>query len=378
MNCRFVSRQTTTRRATRQRPAISATSTAIASAAPRARATLEQLLSGAQTYLSSELIAAAEQAVRLGQSGVSDSSARTYKYVTRHFQKFADDQGLDAFDPQTVTLYIGKCFDEGVKKATLRARLNGIRRMAVDAGYPDPLLDPVVQNVRLGAFDRLSSEPRRVTPATVDKLGALLDAAATLAVRRSANLSERQRDLLAKRDRALLLFGFATGRRGAEIAAVRYEDVQRKAHGLLVRIPRSKTNKGDEAEYVGVARRPGQSMCPVQAFEDWCLAADITAGPVFISLARGHEPRAMRGKDIAERLSEIANEAGLPGIWRSHSLRRGVVTSAESINVARSRTRLLTGWKSDAMFPTYADHEEKIVASPVNEIFERAEERGQL
>jgi hypothetical protein len=30
------------------------------------------------------------------------------------------------------------------------------------------------------------------------------------------------------------------------------------------------------------------------------------------------------------------------------------------------------------MFPTYADHENKIGASPVNEIFDQAEARGEL
>jgi hypothetical protein len=86
----------------------------------------------------------------------------------------------------------------------------------------------------------------------------------------------------------------------------------------------------------------------------------------------------MPGEVIAERLAEIAAEANPPGLWRSHSLRRGVVTSAEALNIARSRTRTLTSWKSDAMFTHYADHQEKIAASPIHEIFDEAEARGQL
>jgi integrase len=341
-------------------------------------ATAELLLRGGQDYLSPRLLELAAEGAKLAnRDEIAASSARTYKYLTRHFEAFADEHGLDPFHRNTILLYITDRHQNREKKATLRARLDAIRRLARNAGCDDPMLDPLVQQARRNALSDLAAEPRRVSPATVDVLGVLLQAAQTLAERRSARLSIRQRDLLAKRDRALLLFGFTTGRRGAEIASVRCDDLDRRPTGLLVKFRRSKTNKGDEVEIVGIPRRGGDA-CAVEALEAWMSAAGIEFGSVFITLARGHAPRVMRGEDIAQRLAEIAAEANLPGLWRSHSLRRGVVTSAEALNIARSRTRMLTSWKSDAMFTHYADHQEKIAASPIHEIFDEAEARGQL
>ncbi len=61
---------------------------------------------------------------------------------------------------------------------------------------------------------------------------------------------------------------------------MRYEDIEAKPGGVLVKSLRSKTNQAGEPEYVGIPRRPGPT-CPVRALEDWCVAAGIESGPVF-------------------------------------------------------------------------------------------------
>lgn len=160
------------------------------------------------------------------------------------------------------------------------------------------------------------------------------------------------------RDRALVLFGFGLGRRGSELARVDLEHIEWCPDGLLIKIPYSKTNKSGEPDVIGVPKFVGDPLCPVAALAAWVHRAKITAGAVFVTLSplAGKRGKRIAPLHVSRRLEVIAAKAGLPGVWRSHSLRRGVVTSAEAAGVARSRTRLLTSWKNDAMFGVYADH----------------------
>jgi integrase len=217
------------------------------------------------------------------------------------------------------------------------------------------------------ALKQLRKEPRRTTAATYEMLGPLVDAASP----KAETKNERFRESIRLRDTALILFGFAVGRRGAELAAITIEDIQHQDSGWIVKIPKSKTNRTGEPEIVGVPRFPNDPLCPIAAVEAWMLYADLRSGPIFrtISPIAGKGGGPMRRQDISRRLEAIATRAGLEGFWRSHSLRRGVVTSAEQRGVARSRTRILTGWKSDAMFAIYADHQDKIAQSPLHEIY---------
>ena len=217
----------------------------------------------------------------------------------------------------------------------------------------------------------LPSNPRPVAPATFETLESLVAATESIAKAciRSRRTTTADATSAQLRDRALVLLGFALGRRGAEL--VRVDHIERQPSGILVKIPRTKTNRSGKPEYVGVPSFPGHPLCPVRALDVWLTHAKITSGPVFVTFAptRTSAERRMRAQDVSRQLEAIAEEAGLEGVWRSHSLRRGVVTAAEAAGVVRSRTRTLTGWKSDAMFAVYADHREKIAASPLNETY---------
>jgi integrase len=214
-----------------------------------------------------------------------------------------------------------------------------------------------------------------VAPATYETLSVLVAASEALAGGRVRPQLQKKTDAVAilLRDRALVLLGFALGRRGSELARVDLEHIEWRPDGLLIKIPYSKTNKSGEPEVIGVPKFVGDPLCPVAALATWVHYAKITAGAVFVTLSpvAGKGGKRIAPLDISRRLEAIAAKAGLPGIWRSHSLRRGVVTSAEAAGVARSRTRLLTGWKSDAMFGVYADHRDKIAQSPLHDLYRR-------
>jgi integrase len=289
---------------------------------------------------------------------------------------FCEELRVEPYTPSSVRFYITRRLELNDPKSTLRNRLLAIKHAAVESGHPDPTDNTSVRRIRSNAIRALPArEPRRATPATYEALHELVEAIATTA---RANRRDRAAVAMALRDRAMVLLGFALGRRGSELARVMLEDITRRPGGLLIRIPYSKTNKSGEPEFIGVPRFRGDPLCPVSALDRWLKFAAITSGPIFTTLSPvpGKNGKSVSALDITRRLKSIAARAGLEGFWSSHSLRRGVVTSAEAAGVARSRTNTLTGWKSDAMYAIYADHRNKIAASPLHEIFGQRPRKG--
>ena len=66
--------------------------------------------------------------------------------------------------------------------------------------------------------------------------------------------------------RTLLLFGFHSAMRRSELRAMRWNDVEFKPAGVVVRIPVSKTGVG---QIITLNRRLGE-CCPVRQLELWC------------------------------------------------------------------------------------------------------------
>ena len=84
-----------------------------------------------------------------------------------------------------------------------------------------------------------------------------------------------------RRDRALLLIGFAGALRRSELVALRVEDVSVVAGGLRLRIARSKTDPAGAGAEIGVPRGKHPDTCPVQAFKAWQVVAKRKTGPLF-------------------------------------------------------------------------------------------------
>jgi integrase len=149
------------------------------------------------------------------------------------------------------------------------------------------------------------------------------------------------------RDRALLLFAFASGgRRRSEVTSATLGNLQRHGAGFVFSLTHSKTNQAgtDLAEndkpIVGQAAR---------ALDAWLLAAQITEGPIFRRVRRGGvlgEPlSAAAVRDIVRKRCEIA---GLDDTFSAHSLRSGFVTEAGRQRVPLGETMALTGHRSTA------------------------------
>jgi integrase len=154
------------------------------------------------------------------------------------------------------------------------------------------------------------------------------------------------------RDRALLLFAFASGgRRRSEVAQASLENTRRAGDAFVFTLLHSKTNQAgaDRAENdKPVAGRAAEALAA------WLAASGVQAGPIFRRVRRGGvvgeplSPAAVR--DIVKKRCLLA---GLDEGFSAHSLRSGFVTEAGRRGVPLGETMAMTGHRSTASLVGY-------------------------
>jgi integrase len=135
--------------------------------------------------------------------------------------------------------------------------------------------------------------------------------------------------LIGKRDRALLLLGFAGAFRRSELVALTVADLIEAEGGFRVLIRRSKTDQEGQGQEIAIPA--GGKLRPVEAIKTWLAAARIATGPVFRPVAKGGRvlPQPLTDRSVANIVKAYAAEAGLdPDLFSGHSLRAGFLTSA--------------------------------------------------
>jgi len=218
-----------------------------------------------------------------------------------------------------VALYLTHLVDDRKRKtSTLARRIAAISQVHQAAGYPTPTAESVVRSVLAGIRRVHGSEQTAKTALSPELLRKLV-----------AGLPGTLRG---RRDRALLLVGFAGALRRSELVALAVRDVAFEAEGMVLTIRRSKTDPEAAGQLVGIPYGEQPETCPVRALQAWLEAARITEGAVFRPIERWSnivQPRALEDRRVATLLKELVERAGLdPKTFAGHSLRSGLATAA--------------------------------------------------
>lgn len=146
--------------------------------------------------------------------------------------------------------------------------------------------------------------------------------------------------LIALRNRAMALLGFAVGARLSELVLIDIEDVQRVPRGLLVRVYRQKLRKHHE---VAIPQEDVPLIIrAVLAWIDALATLGITSGPFCLRGDRngrfgtaattgrqdGSPDRRITAAHARRILRQVSQQATTNGWWTGHSLRRGFATEA--------------------------------------------------
>lgn len=210
--------------------------------------------------------------------------------------------------PELVALYLTARAEAGRSVATIELDLAAIAAAHQAAGQACPRRHPGVLRVLAGIRRTLGVAQRRAAPLLPEQLRQAL----------RATPGERL-ELLALRDRALLLLGFAGAFRRSELVALEVRDLAFDTEGVTIMIRRSKTDQEGEGVRFGVPRSAEEALCPVRALRAWLGAAKITEGRVF----------AVSDQTVSRVVKRAAARAGLdPALYSGHSLRAGLATAA--------------------------------------------------
>jgi site-specific recombinase XerD len=248
---------------------------------------------------------------------LSPATKSAYLSDGRTFVAWCNERGYSPLpaSPEVVATFLSESAREGRKYATISRRAAAINFAHVAAGFDSPTRSHIVCGMLQGIRRTVGVAPVKKAPATAAK------------VREMVRLCP---DTLAgKRDRAVLLLGFAGAFRRSELVALTVADVVEESAGLRVTIRHSKTDQEGRGQTVAIAR--GEVHCPVAALLEYLKASGITEGPIFRSATRWGSLRAspLNTAAVATIVKHYAELAGFdPAEFAGHSLRSGFLTSA--------------------------------------------------
>ncbi|GEP07056.1 site-specific integrase [Methylobacterium oxalidis] len=291
-----------------------------------------------------------EEVRRLIEQSLSANTRRAYLSDLAHFEAWG---GVVPATPTTVAAYLADYADR-LRVATLVRRVTAIGKVHEARGLPNPVRSELVRATLRGIRRTRGSPQREARPLLREDLGGIVDA-----------LDTTLRD---RRDRALLLVGFAGGFRRSELVGLDRADIEPVREGLVVTLRRSKTDQAGKSRKIGIPH--GRTRwCPVSALEAWLSYSGIKGGPLFRPINRhGHVASGrLSGEAVSIIVQERAAAAGLdPRGFSGHSLRSGMATSAARAGVPSWKIRTQTGHASDAMLARYIRSGELFIDNAVS------------
>jgi integrase len=267
---------------------------------------------------------------------------RAYAKDWRAFRAWCQHRQLNWLpaDPQTVAAYLDE--HAGVRAvSTLKRRLTAISQIHKAAGRSSPTLTLHVRMVWRLVLEAYGDRPvRQVDPAHTSVVQALVGTCDS--------------SLLGRRDRALLLLGFAGFLGPSTLTSLDVADVTEVEQGieLLLRKPRPGRPAGVLRP---IPRGQHDQTCPVRAVRAWVAAAGLTEGPLFRMVDRhGNVGQGRLAEStVARIIKRAAAQADLdPAAFSGFSLRAGLATAAAAAGVPADVIMRQGGWTTyDAVRP---------------------------
>jgi len=276
-----------------------------------------------------------EQAREYARRARSEATIRAYRTDWADFESWCMQQPARPLPatPETVACYISSMADHH-RASTITRRLSAISVVHQTRGLASPTRNEVVRAVLAGIRRTIGTAPNEKAPLVAADIREMV-----------AALPDT---LIGKRDRALILLGFAGAFRRSELVGLNVEDLEFGADGLTVTLRRSKTDQEGAGRKIGIPALPTSDACPVRAVRAWLEAAGIANGPVFRSVAVGGrlQPGRLSNNAVAEVVKRRLPAGRDAARFAGHSLRAGFVTSAANGGASVKAIMQQTGHRS--------------------------------
>jgi site-specific recombinase XerD len=319
----------------------------------RVNSTLEMLggnkLSTTQivTLESTEITILAEQLEQLTnqtrefiESSKTNNTMKAYASDWSQFEMFCNHFEFISMPaaPRVVARYAAFMAVQKRKVATIQRHLASISMKHKAENYESPTNSVDVQSALQGIRKKLGEPQVQKDPLLIED------------VRRIMCLLPN--DIRGKRDRALLLIGFAGAFRRSELVSIQFQHVEVTRSGLVILLPRSKTDQEGHGRKVAIPYGSNIDTCPVRAFQDWVEATKLNSGFLFrpINKSGRVQNNGITGKTVARLVKSYVGRVGLdPNRFAGHSLRAGLATSAAAAGASMMSIQKQTGHRSNVV-----------------------------
>jgi integrase len=291
-------------------------------------------------------------------AATSDNTRRAYRSSVRHFLAWG---GALPCQETSIIRYL-LAYAASLNPRTLALRLTALSQWHLSQGFTDPAATPTVRKT-LAGITRANGKPKKKAKALpVEDLERIVAHLASLGTLKSS------------RDNALLQIGFFGGYRRSEIVSLEVAHVAWEPEGVVITLPRSKTDQQGEGIVKAIPYGDG-SCCPATALRTWLDAAGIVSGPLFRSISKWNEvgAEALHAGSVNAILNACAKMVDLDyaPLLSSHSLRRGMATSAYRAGANPRDIKRQGGWRHDGTVQGYIEEAGQFAENAANALLRR-------
>lgn len=261
------------------------------------------------------LVAEAKRNIEESQS---ENTTLAYESDWLQFSNWCSSHGFASLpsNDDTICLYLTSLAMEGYKASTIHRKMSALITAHKDKGYDSPITQKV-RRLMAGIRRRYGVKETGKKPLLVKDILSML--------------MEIPDSVKGRRDKALLLLGFAGAFRRSEIVSLDIEDIKLDQKGMVVHLKKSKTDQYGQGQSIGIPFGKNKDTCPVEAYKAWLQILNLQDGPIFRPINRHGQIQTKRLSDKAVALivKDYARAAGLvESEYSGHSLRSGLATTA--------------------------------------------------
>jgi site-specific recombinase XerD len=293
--------------------------------------------------------------LKLKEALLAENTQRGYHYDWDAFSQWCDRMHVLELPAQveTVSLYTTAVLASGRKVSTVARALSTIASIHRRHDLKSPVTEEVRQLLHAARRGRTETL-RQARPLSLEDL------------RRVSEALRLDGSPIALRDRAILVIGFASALRSANLVALNLSDVEFCGRGLTLEIHREKTDQEGKGRLIGLPRGRHRDTCPVRPLRDWLRKRGSAPGALFTRIYK--RTAGLNPERISQIVQAAVARAGLAG-YSSHSLRSGFITEAgERTNLSDLAIAAHTGHKDMATLRGYFRHRNIWRAIPAAQI----------
>ena len=280
----------------------------------------------------------------------SANTLRAYRSDYKDFSLFCSKNNFNSMpaDPKILSLYLTQ-LSQTSKFSTLKRRVASISIVHKLKGHYIDTKHPIIIENLLGIKRVKGSNQKAKKPILINDLKTIIDAIDKQKIKENRK----------KRDKALILVGFAGGFRRSELVAIENEDVDFVREGVKIFVKRSKTDQSGEGMTKAIPSFDNVNYCPVIHLQDWLFLQKNKKGKVF----------PISDRSVALIIKKYANLAGLDGNkYAGHSLRSGFATSTAESGAEERHIMTMTGHKTTQMVRRYIQEANLFKNNALNKI----------